>query len=246
LIEEGLDVLRSASPEASFNSYFFLALNLAELLWRKDEVLPPEEVPTSYLLETIDRWESQGSADTNASAYRLLYMVCGEDAGQYLEKAAYWGAVKLQRDEAAKLGAFLEEGRFAAIFVYYFELLSTWGLATNVAQAELIDQLRWTDQQRLRWIQDWDRRGRPTPAAYAGRGVSDPVSSEFVLVARILFQPPFLQDSNYDGDRRRINDASRKAASDLFRRTAFLPELPPSIRELVLAYAKRFERYTEP
>jgi hypothetical protein len=242
---ECIQVLSRDPSVDKFNTYFFLALDIASqgVLAAKNEECG---VAASYLRRSIGIWVNNMPANINARVYRVLEQLEPNGQELYHAETVKWELVKLQRDHLRRLPEFLKQGRFFVVFKDYWDAMMWWGLRTELPLNEAYNGLNVDQKSMQRAVRQWKETGGVVPSPWAELGRQTVVSAQFLYLGHYLFSPPNDEDRTLDGDRQRFDEGARRALPKLLEMVVDLPELPAAIKELVASFSKRFLTYTLP
>lgn len=244
LKNESLLLLNRDPKSDLFNTYFHLALKLAENT--KVEQSDDIRVYLEYLKKGITKWQAQNSAEINYNVYKVLYLKDLKDSEKqvkYLWELEKWGHIKLQRDHLERIPQLAKRGRFFLIFQDYCDSMEIYGLPFDLEEKDLYKTHTETQNPIMTWKLNDGRIPEPI-AIFEGCYV---VSRKYVSLGRFLYSPPIDQDQNYSEIRTAFDLVAQENLSNLVNLIANLPNLPRSFKDLLLSYHQsRFQTFLSP
>ncbi len=243
--QEIIKVLNHKAYEDNYTSYFHLSLTVSEEYIYSGKEHPVKEIALTYLKDGIEQWEATNSVETNLNTYLLLYNLekgsGTREEENYLIECEKWQTIKIQRDHLRRLPRLSKDGQFFMIFSDYFESIRLWGVQIDIDWKEFNSKKRISPDRRNEQLMLWKNSGQEVPNALINNNISVKVSSEFMLIGYLLFNQPADADVNFNEDRKRFNMAAEKEIPDFVNYIVSLPNLPESIKNLIVNYRNRFK-----
>lgn len=167
----------------------------------------------------LDRWEDQLPLDETIESYRFLKRNDAGEAAHYERRQLHAKRKMLELEEARTLGELVVRGRYAVLFLHYWQLFEEHGLKTVTAARQDepdINELRTTE-----------------PEPFARSGPKHAFRYEFLVETRALFESDFRKSDELRDVRTRYNTAARDSIPELFDALAALASLPAEIQAIL-------------
>jgi hypothetical protein len=244
--EEAKTLLKRDPDDDEYNSYYLLALAVAKTTPGFASEEEGERSAARYLQTAVHRWESSSPAEINSLVYMILCRLYPEERGTYLSQAAKWQGVHLHREHLRRLPEMAKRGEFFLIFQDHFRWMEFWGLRTELPPEELSARINVTPERRLQLAKEWKARGAIVPEPIAKLHEQSVISAEFLITGSLLFREPVSLDTSYSDVRLNFSESARVNLQRLLTLVVSLPNLPQSIRELLLSHSERLYNFSLP
>lgn len=244
LEKEIISILDRDHQDDSYNSYLNLALALLEKHINADVFDDRNEIPLMYLTNSIERWESKESVESNLRIFYVLYRLSEDrdEKNKYKSDLEKWHLHKLRRDLLQRLPDLLKQGQFFLVFQDHFRSMKDWGLRTDMSASDFMEQININEKEKVARATSWKKSGASVPDPLNG----NVVSGDFLYLGFYIFTPPNAQNPNFDDERYEFNKKASEALFDLIDLIAELPELPASIKSLLQNYSHSLSDYINP
>jgi hypothetical protein len=247
LENEAVALLANRTPaNDQFNTYFLLSISLAGHVLAQKNGQGNRSIVKDYLKESVEKWKSNSSADTNVRSFRLLYHLDPARAKDYMKEIERWQMIKLERDHLKSLPRLLSHGQLFLVFQYYFDAMEFWGLRADIAPQDLVKQINIPPDERRTRARDWRASGAAVPDPMIGKGIGAVVSARFLTIGSDLFSAPTSEDANFDREREMVNQRAGSQLHNLLGLILGLPELPMPAKDLIRSHSQRLASYTLP
>jgi hypothetical protein len=245
-LREAEQILQRDAQKDPVNSFFYLALSVAERLNPAAHADAPLPGAVLYIRTGIHKWESSLPAESNLEAYGILHEFTGRSEDGYEAKLEHWSRIKMYRDQLRLIPELAVHGDYFLIFQEYCKSLRAWGLALDVPWSELSSSLRLDKQHLVESALRWRDGPRMIPEPMPGRDSSRVVSGEFLFLGFLFLSDPVRGDPRFDGARAEINKMAQRSLPDLFDSILKLERLPLGVKRLVGDFMNRFEEFSVP
>jgi hypothetical protein len=235
LEQESLHALNQEQQQP-FNTYFFLALTLAER-YAETESQERSRIAETYLVKNIDEWKSGLTARMNMRVYGLLYRLNRSDTS-YMQEYVDWQKIKLHKDHLQLFPSLVRQGRYFLIFRDYFDSMRIWGLHTELSPEQFYLALNVSPEARTQAVQVCTEPGFSVPTPIIPHNDGHVVSSEFLSQGGFLFTPPSDSNPILDTARSKFDMRAKEALPDLLNLIFSLENLPGQIKQLLEKYAE--------
>jgi hypothetical protein len=246
LLEEGLSILDRDPLQDSSNTYFLLSYQLALKLEAKGRANNGIQIPIAYLKGGIRYWRSYLPAALTVGVYRLLLRRDPQNQKTYGPALEKWMVLKLEGDYLESLPRLITMGRFFAIFRYYFDALTVWGLRLDIAYDQFAALLPSSAEERRNKAFSWKNSGGAIPSPVLLRDHQTVVNSQFLSLGDLIFDPPCGDDPTFESSRNAIDEAAKAAVHNLISSVRDLPGLPEPIRDLLQSHWQMLSSYSSP
>jgi hypothetical protein len=154
--------------------------------------------------------------------------------------------LKLEGDYLESLPRLITMGRFFAIFRYYFDALTVWGLRLDIAYDQFAALLPSSAEERRNKAFSWKNSGGAIPSPVLLRDHQTVVNSQFLSLGDLIFDPPCGDDPTFESSRNAIDEAAKAAVHNLISSVRDLPGLPEPIRDLLQSHWQMLSSYSSP
>jgi hypothetical protein len=233
--EESLAILDRSPEHDGYSSYLLLSLSLARKLKSTNG---NSAIPVNYLIKGHPRWESDLSPSLNIEVYQVLGRLDPENRSFYNSEIQKWLVLDMEHKHLKRLPRLISMGHFFLVFRYYFQVLTFWGLKTELSHNELSERLSVVPEQRRSKAVGWKNAGGVVPEPLVRSEFVTFVNSDFLAMGSLLFDSPCLEDMEFEENRAAFDQVARGAIDRLFEVMINLPGLPPPIRELLEGYSR--------
>ena len=238
VLHEAVRQLRRDDRDETVSTYY----TLAQLLSREQFApsLDPQERDEvgSYLRRLVHRWESKATVRSNLSVYRYLSRWDPQGEESYRERLEHWEHEQVKEDHQLRFPELARSGRWFLIFRDCVLHMHWWGLP--LGPGDLYARLGADDDERDRAVREWAAAGgRASP--FLSWPDDEVVSTDFVVLGSYLFGRGLGADPELDAHRLRFDEEARIMLPRLFACMTRLPSLPPSVKDLLVEYAGRFQ-----
>jgi hypothetical protein len=254
LLGEAKGVLDRQEGRVQYTHFIHLAARLGRALYRRsngDRLTPPAAAAlqrsVAFLRDNMPFVEQLVDADENRRIYEFLYAADPSRRVWYDKRIERWTEELLKQEGQRKLPSLVEQRRFFRLLWQYYDKLSFWGLATDVAEAVMVDYMTADAKERERFIREWRQRdGGEAPEPFRKKGGTLVLSSSFLRCGLYLFAPPLEADASLEEARSQVNEKAQAAMDTLYQVVINLPSLPDTIRAVIELHRQALTEYAVP
>jgi len=185
------------------------------------------------LKRQLPPWEDDLPPRLNIELYTTLRRFDAANAATYDAKVRNWMVKDLQTKSLTALRQLADRGQYFLVFFDYYEMLSYWGLQTDLSFADLNRRLGASGHERMEALRQWWTPGRELPAAFVGHAANRSFSSDFLCYGRYAFLPPAENEPSLDDLRRLFNAAAKRALDELYEHVTEMRQIPSEIRSIL-------------
>jgi len=243
---EALAVLDGQGRQGAYNSYYLLAIDLAQTWFDLSADPAAAGKVVQYIKQDLPRWERICPAELNMRVYMTLERLEAGEREAYKSKIVKWQALHWEAEHLKRLPNLVKQGQLYLVFEQYFQWMQFWGLGTDMNHAEFSEFWNQAPHTRETMVAEWHMRGEIVPGPLVKQGNRWVVSSEFLLLGSSLFRPPLESSEQYHTARTNFNDSAGRSFRDLIRLVIDLPNVPPNVAELLRVHAERLSTFSNP
>jgi hypothetical protein len=246
---ESSSVLNTALAQDKYanTTYLYLAWSLIKHLRQVNE----KHIPVEYLAKGIETWKFRINPDVCFEIYTFLSLALPAVA-HFKEQKEYWGLIKMRKMLLEQIPAWVNKGNYFFIFYdYCTTMINSWGLKMSLKLEELKRSLETDFKEKRARLVEWKENGAIVPAPLSRHKVS----AEFLFLGEYLFgiynddkdghrSADGLDNDFLDNARTGFNLAARESMDSLLKMVMDLPQLPKSIKQLLLAFSEKLTVYT--